>query len=171
MPINRAAIFRQLLFQLQNSLADSAEVSLLRHNTTPTNPASKPLVVLKLGAETLASELEFGRQLQLTVETQISPTTPTVELVLLDTLDTLAEAIELAFIDQDEAHLWMNIMPQKTDFAFTSSAEGMAVTMSQTFELSYLVIREEVCTAPAITEVYLSKQGGPHELVATLPAD
>jgi hypothetical protein len=91
-------------------------------------------------------------------------------MALMQSLDALAEKIELALEDKETASLWMTIAPQRTDFAFTSSAEGLAVTMTQRFELSYLVLREEVCTAPAITEVYLGNEGGPHELVAKIPA-
>ena len=129
MAINRAAILQQLLQQLQLSLTDSAEVSLLR---LPASPTTKPQIVLGMSGETLADNLTeapgFGRKLQLTIETQVSPAT---ELVLMQTLDNLAENIELALQDKETASLWMTIYPQKTDFEFTSSAQGLAATLGQ----------------------------------------
>lgn len=165
MAINRAAILQQVLQQLQLGLATSAEVSMLR---LPASPSTTPQVVIKLAGETIAAhESEhptFGRKLQLAIETTVAPAT---ELALMQTLDALSESIELALQDKEQASLWMTITPQKTDFAFDPQPEGLAATMVQSFELSYLVLREETCTAPVITEVYLSNQGDAHELVAT----
>lgn len=175
MAINRAALLLQLLQQLQLSLADSAQVSMLR---LPDNPSSQPQVLISLSTETIVgSEDDLAtppvnpqsprRKLQFTVQTQIEPTT---DLVLMQTLDALAEGIELALLDKEAASLWMTIRPQTTDFQFASQSAGLSATMVQAFELSYVVLREELCITPPITEIYLANQGDPYELVATLPA-
>lgn len=169
MSINRAAIMTQLLQQLQTSLSHSAQVSLLN---LPTSPEAKPQVVLTLGQETMANEdnepPSFGRKLTLNVTTQISNDSP---LTLLQTLDALAESIELALANQDSDSLWMGISVQNSDFSFAPTGQALGATMVQQFELSYLVLREDICTAPQVNEVYLSNQGGPYELVATLPTN
>ena len=177
MTINRAALLLQLLQQLQLSLADSAQVSMLR---LPDNPSSKPQVLISLSTESIVgSEDDLHmttppinpqsprRKLQFTVQTQIEPTT---DLVLMQTLDALAEGIELALLDKEEASLWMTIRPQTTDFQFASQPAGLSATMVQAFELSYVVLREELCITPPITEIYLSNQGDSHDaLLATIP--
>ncbi|MFT4927018.1 MAG: hypothetical protein ACI8WB_003118 [Phenylobacterium sp.] len=176
MAINRAVITQQLLTQLQAGLTDSAEVSLLR---LPDSPQALPQVLIQLGGETVVVKDDFarprdarpphtGRKLLFSVQTQVSPTTESALMLLLD---TLAENVELALANRDEASLWLCILGLRTDFEFTASAEGLAATMVQSFEMTYRVIREEICLAPDVTEVYLSTMGGPHELVASAPVE
>jgi hypothetical protein len=167
MPINRAEILGQLQTQLTQQLGENAEVSLLE---MPSSPTAKPQVVLKLGEETIDNGFDYDagqpRQLQLSVQTQALPAASTA---VLQSLDSLAESIEVAFGETDEATLWMNLRPRRTTFTYSAANDELSATMTQHFVLEYLVLREEVCPAVPVTEVYLSTQGGPHELVAALP--
>ncbi len=167
MSINRAAILAQLKLQLEQKLLDSAEVSLL---AVPSAPSAKPQVVLHLGEEAIEGNKNSNagqtRQLLLSIQTQAIPAASDV---VLQALDSLAEGIEVALSDKDEVTLWTSLEAQKTTFVYSSDNDVFSATMTQHFMLEYLVLREEVCPAVPINEIYLSTQGGPHELVATLP--
>lgn len=168
MPINRAAILQQIQQKLQQSFGENAEVSLLE---LPSSPAAKPQIVIKLTEENFESgmSLDAGqtRQLQLNIQTQALPA---ASATVLQALDGFAESIEVALSDTDEVNLWMTMRPQKTTFAYSAANDQLSATMIQHFMLEYQVIREEVCPAVPVNEVYLSNQGGPYELVATLPS-
>lgn len=169
MPINRAAILQQLKQQLTTQLGQDAEVSLLQlPNTAPT---TVPQVSLKLGEETVLEgqnpDAGFVRKLELSVETRAIPATAET---VLQSLDAQAESIELALTDQDIASLWMNIKPLRTGFIVSRSSDTFSATMTQHFELHYLVNREEDCPDVNVTAVYLSNNGEPYELVTEIPA-
>ena len=180
MSINRAAILQQIQQQLQTQLAASAEVSLLR---LPASPQAVPQVLINSTSETINNEQSepssAGRTLHLQIQTQATASDDTS---LLQLLDTLADNIELALIpietddsNQSEIKAWMHITLGHSQFDYDTSTEQTSATMTQHFALSYMVIREPICTAPAISEVYLSShvnnQGDPYELVAEIPAN
>lgn len=199
MSINRAAIAAQLLQQLQQALnttavntklADVLQVTptqltplaiyLLQPPTSSSDANMPATVTLHISDEQVADSSAannvpagftpgFGRKLQMSVVTQFKPTAANAALQLLD---IIAEQVELVFDDDENAKPWLQTQLRHTDFAFeatdTASVKGQ---MTQYFSVSYHLQREEVCTAVRPKEVYLSKHGGPYELVASLPAD
>ena len=195
MSINRAAILTQLLNQLQQALATSEihiklaellktpvesvapiEVSLLRQAATP---ATQARVVLSVSDEQIANDATaasneaqaaslFGRKIQLHVSTQLLPTDAKRALALLD---LLAEHIELALTLDDTPKPWLCVRVKHTDFTFTDSGDDIHASMMQHFSVSYQVEREDEPSGVPVSELYLSNQGGPYELAATLPTD
>lgn len=198
MSINRAAMAATLQHQCQQALATSATNnalnSLFAANSLSFSPisvqllqqagevnASSPLhVALSFNAEhvlpvtnsntaLIAATAANERVLQCRITTQFGALPANAALHMLD---IIAEQIEQALSDDDSAKPWLAAQLLHTDFDFKSGADGLIHgSMAQHFRLNYVLHREEVCTAVPVKAVYLSKHGGPHELVATLPTD
>lgn len=170
MPINRAAIVQQLQWQLQQHFSSDADVHLLK---IPEGITDKPQLVVTPMSELEHSELQplkFSRQLNINLQCQINQTN---ELLMLQSFDTLATGINEVISNDSQHNLWLEAQIAQTDFDFSPQNAADKAQMKLNLMLYYQAIEADDCPDLTIKQVYLStsinSQGGPHELVTTLP--